>query len=117
MRVVLNGTTLYQLEPGKTLVIPLERNDARLVITDGFHISRPAKLHFTDADMAFFHVGCSLPDRVLVAGALVSVLFFALGGVTAQLVFKVFGALPPVYAILSFFLDRQGFIRLEPLQA
>lgn len=115
IRAVVNGRFIFPLEGKKPLTIPLAENEPRLVITDGFHITRPLKLVYRDLNVFCFEVDCVVSNRSLVAGAGAMLLAFLAGLLTGFLLFKIISFLPVVYLLLYYYLNRRDFIRLRPV--
>ncbi len=63
LKAIVNGSIIYPLPDSKPVFISVTDDKPRIVITDGFHISKPLTLVFEDADVAGFKVVCVLNDR------------------------------------------------------
>lgn len=116
LRAVVNGREIYPLPDSKPVIIPVAANNPRIVITDGFHITRPLKLVFGDQPTCYFKVGCAINDYQLAVGFLILAGLYLGGFFTGLLVMKVLSFFPLVYLLLFYYLNRKDFIRLEPLQ-
>ena len=115
LRAVVNGQEIYPLPDSRPVIIPVRENNPRIVITDGFHISRPKKLVFDSAGSCFFRVACALGDiQLAVGGGLLAGLYLA-GFWTGWLVLKVFSFLPLVYGVMFYYLNRKDFLKLVPV--
>lgn len=91
------------------------RNNPRIVITDGYHITTPLKLVYREVNIYCFKVDCAISDQQLIAGAVVLAAFFTGGFVTGMLVLKVFSFIPLIYLVFFYYLNRKEFIRLVPV--
>jgi len=115
LRAVVNGKEIYPLPDSRPVVIPVMENNPRIVITDGFHITQPLKLVFTDLHTYCFKVGCAIGDYQLAAGFLLLSGLYLGGFLSGLLVLKVLSFFPLVYGVLFYYLNRRDFIRLEPV--
>jgi hypothetical protein len=115
IRAVVNGREIYPLQDSQPIIIPVQENNPRIVITDGYHITRPLKLVYKDLHTYGFKVVCAISDRQLytVIG-LLAVLYLS-GFYTDLLVLKVFSFLPVIYLLMFYYLNRREFIRLIPV--
>jgi hypothetical protein len=115
LRAIVNGTDIYPLNTTKPVVIPVYANNPRLVITDGFHFTRPLKLVYRELPIYCFKVVCPVSDLQLLAGfIMLSVLY--LGGLfSGMLVLKVFSFIPLIYLVMFYYLNRGDFLKLVPV--
>lgn len=111
----MNGTNIYPLVNTKPVVIPVEENNPRVVITDGFHITKPLKLVYKEMNIYCFKVACAISDRQLLWGFIALSAFYLSGYYTGMLVLKVFSFIPVLYLVLFYYLNREQFIRLVPV--
>ena len=93
----------------------MQENNPRIVITDGYHITKPLKLVYKDIHIYCFHVVCAISDRQLLGGFIVLAGLYLSGFYTGQLVLKVFSFVPLIYLLLVYYLNRKEFIRLVPV--
>lgn len=99
----------------KPVVIPVMENNPKMVVTDGYHITRPLKLVYKDLHTYCFKVGCAISDLKLAVGfGLLAVLY--LGGLyTGLLPLKIFSFFPLIYLLMFYYLNRKEFIRVIPV--
>jgi hypothetical protein len=115
VRAVVNGLQIYPLVDLKPIIITVEDNNPRLVITDGYHISTPLKLVYKEIDTYCFKVECTVSDKQLyMALGLLSILYLS-GFFTNLLPLKVFSFFPILYLLLSYYLNKKGFFKLVPV--
>lgn len=112
---IVNGKEIYPLLDTKPVVIPVQENNPKIVITDGYHITKPLKLVYKDLHTYCFHVVCTISDRQLLAGFIVMTVLYLSGFYTGLLVLKVFSFLPIIYLLLFYYLNQREFIRLVPV--
>lgn len=90
-------------------------NNPRLVITDGYHITKPLKLVYKDLHTYCFKVTCPINDRQLLIGFIALVVAYLSGLYTGLLILKVFSFLPLVCLVMFYYMNREEFIRLVPV--
>ncbi|MFZ9388218.1 MAG: hypothetical protein ACO25B_10080 [Chitinophagaceae bacterium] len=116
LRAVVNGREIYPLPDSRPVIIPVHENNPRIVITDGFHITRPVKLVFGSSGTCFFKVVSSLGDGHLAIGLGVMAFAYLGGFLTGLLFLKVFSFLPLVYLVMYYYLNRKDFLKLVPVE-
>ena len=111
----MNGRQIYPLANTKPVVIPVRENNPRVVITDGYHFTRPLKLLYNELPVYCFSVVCAISDKQL-AGVFGLLTGLYLGGFfTGLLVLKVLSFFPVLYLVLFYYLNRKEFIKLVPV--
>jgi hypothetical protein len=115
LRAVVNGKEIYPLPDSKPIIIPVQENNPRIVITDGFHITKPLKLVYRDLHTYCFKVVCAISDGQLAAGFILLAGLYLGGFYTGQLILKVFSFFPLVYLLLFYYMNRKDFLRLVPV--
>jgi hypothetical protein len=115
IRAIVNGKEIYPLLNTKPIVISVQENNPRIVITDGFHYTRPMKLVYKDLHTYCFNVVCAVSDRQLLAGFILLAVSYLAGLYSGILVFKVFSFLPIIYLLFFYYLNRKEFILLKPV--
>jgi hypothetical protein len=115
IRAIVNGREIYSLQNSRPVVIPVSENNPKIVITDGYHITKPLKLVYKDLHTYCFKVSCAINDIQLLIG------FFLLAGMylggiyTGMLILKVFSFFPLIYLLTFYYLNRKDFIKLVPV--
>ena len=115
IRAVVNGKEIYPLLNTKPVVIPVPENNPRIVVTDGYHITKPLKLVYNDLHIYCFKVACAISDWQLLAGFLVLSILYLTGMFTGIMPIKIFSFLPLVYLLTFYYLNRKDFIILIPV--
>ena len=115
IRAVVNGKEIYPLLNTKPVVIPVPENNPRIVVTDGYHITKPLKLVYNDLHIYCFKVSCAISDRQLLGGFLVLAILYLTGMFTGIMPIKVFSFLPLIYLVMFYYLNRKDFIKLIPV--
>lgn len=115
IRAIINGKEIYPLINTKPVLIPVLKNNPKLVITDGYHITRPLKLTYKDQNTyCYFDVACAISDWQLFWGFIALSGFYLSGFATGILMLKIFSFLPIIYLLTFYYLNRKDFIRLIP---
>jgi len=115
IRAIVNGRQIYPLSNTKPVVIPVSENNPKVVITDGYHFTRPMKLKYNELPVYCFNVVCAISDKQLL-GVLSLLTGLYLGGFfTGLLVLKVLSFLPLLYLVSFYYLNRKEFIKLVPV--
>lgn len=115
IRAVVNGKDIYPLPDTKPVVIAVQDNNPRIVITDGFHITRPLKLVYKDMPVTCFKVSCSVNDLQLGIGFGLLVASYLGAILTGLFVLKLLSFLPLVYLLIFYYLNREDFLKLVPV--
>ncbi len=115
LRVIINGKEIYPLLTTKPVVIPVGENKPRVVVTDGYHFTRPLKLIYKELPVYCFKVVCAINDVQLLVGFFLTAGLYLSGFYTGQLVFKVFSFLPIIYLLMFYYMNRKDFLKLVPV--
>ena len=115
LRAIVNGREIYPLPNSKPVVIPIEENNPRVVITDGYHFTKPLKLVYKDLHIYCFKVVCAINDLQLLIGFLLLAGLYLGGIYTGMLALKVFSFLPIIYLLTFYYMNRKDFIKLVPV--
>ena len=115
IRAVVNGKEIYPLPNTKPVVIPVSQNNPRIVVTDGYHITKPLKLVYNDLHICCFKVSCAISDAQLLIGFLVLAILYLTGMFTGITPIKVLSFLPLIYLVMFYYLNRKEFLRLIPV--
>jgi hypothetical protein len=115
IRVIVNGKEIYPLLNTRPVVIPVPENNPKIVVTDGFHITKPLKLVYKDVPVCCFRISCAISDRQLLVGFLVLAILYLTGMFTGIMPIKVFSFLPLIYLVMFYYLNRKEFLRLVPV--
>lgn len=99
----------------RPVVIPVFENNPRIVVTDGYHITKPLKLVYKDLHTYCFRVSCTISDLHLIIGFGVLAVLYLSGMFTGLMPLKLFSFLPLIYLLGFYYLNRKEFIRLVPV--
>ncbi len=115
VRVIVNNENIYSLNNDQPVVIPVDINYPRLVVTDGFHYSRPLELIYDEPSYYRLDVSCAINDLQLLGGAFFLVLFYLLGFATGVWIFKMLSFVPILLFLFYYYVNRKQFIQLKPV--
>ena len=93
-------------------MIPLEKDKPRIVVTDGFHFTKPMELNFKQPAYFNFNVVCAIDDFQLLAALLILAIFFMLGFLTGFFILKVLSFTPILWVLFYYYFNRKNFIRI-----
>ncbi|RYZ62744.1 MAG: hypothetical protein EOO14_01375 [Chitinophagaceae bacterium] len=113
LRLVVNGMHIYHLRKNRPILVTMPANPSRIVVTDGFHITRPMELRYRQ-QVAHFAVACAVNNDVLVGGAIFMLMFFAMGATSGMFVLQLFSLLPIATMLFLYYIKRQEFIQVRP---
>ncbi len=114
VRVVVNNKQIYSLPDSKPVVIALNDDHSEVVVTDGFHISKPLELRFERPSYYNLRLVCAISDLQLLGGFLFLALFYLLGFATGFFLLKLFSFAPILFFLFWYYFNRKNFLRLIP---
>lgn len=114
MRVVVNNRHIYSLLNSEPVVIALNEDHPGIVVTDGFHISKPLELHFERPGYIHLRLVCAISDMQLLGGSLFLAFFYLLGLGTGFLLLKLLSFFPILIFLFWYYINRKDFLRLIP---
>ena len=115
LRVVVNGQQIYPLVKNKPVVIDMPTNPTKLVITDGFHITTPINVTYSQKHARYFTIVCVIEDAQLVVGFLLIAVLYAMGFTSGIVFLQVLSFIPILYFLFIYYINRKEFIRICPL--
>ncbi len=113
LRVIINGKDIYTLVKGEKLVIPLTENNPKIVLTDGYHITKPLELVFHHIHTYYFRVVCVIDNYQLVAGIAATIIIYLLGLLTGFLAIKLVSFFPIFYFLFFYYIRRKDFLQIH----
>jgi hypothetical protein len=115
LRAIVNGKDIYPLQNTKPVVIPVDENNPRVVITDGYHFTKPLRLVYKELPVYCFKVVCAINDLQLLIGFLLLAGLYTGGLYSGMLIMKVFSFIPLIYLLMFYYMNRKDFIKLVPV--
>ena len=113
LRAIIDNKDIYPLLNRKRIIIPVEKNNFSMVITDGFHITRSLQLSYDQPGYFNFEVTCIVDDLALLGGTLVLTIFYLLGLFTGFLILKLLSFLPVIGLLFFYYIKRKNFLKLR----
>ena len=113
VRVIVNNKEIYPLTNEDPVVIEVYDKHPRIVVTDGFHFTKPIDLNYTQPSYYHFKVVCSIDDMQLLGNVFVLIVFYLLGFFTGSFVLKLLSFLPIFYLLFAYYIDRRSFIQIK----
>lgn len=114
IRVIVDGMVIYPLERGKPIMVPLKAARPRIVITDGYHYTKPQELVLQHIYIYYYKVVCTIEDDQLLVGAVLLALFYTAGLTSDLLLLKIMSFLPLLYFLYVYYKNRNTFLKLLP---
>lgn len=115
IRAIVNGTDIYPLSDSRPVVITVDANNPKVVITDGFHFTKPVELVFHHLNTYYFKVVCVIDDMQLLAGSILLVVLYLLGFFTGVFILKLISFFPILYFLFLYYINRKDFIQITPV--
>jgi len=114
VRVVVNNKIIYPLPWNKPVIVALDEDHPQIVLTDGFHFSKPRRLHFGQPGYFNFTVETALSDwRLFKTGVALSFLY--LWATLSKFLYLKIACIviPLVLLLVIYYLKRDSFLRME----
>lgn len=112
IRVVVNNQDIYPLPDTRPVIIPVEKDYPEIVVTDGFHFTKPLELAFRQPSYFNFDVVCAIDDMQLLGASVLLVVFYLLGFLTGLFFLKLVSFAPVGWFLFYYYIRRRDFIRL-----
>jgi hypothetical protein len=111
---VIDGQDIYQLDKKRSNLLEVHHNNPKLVISDGYHITKPLELVYHHLHTYYFKVECGINDYQLFYGVFIMAILFPIGYFTQLLAIQIASALPVLYFLYLYYINRKNFIVLRP---
>jgi hypothetical protein len=113
IRIIVNGNQIYPVKQGERLVITVEENNPKIVVTDGFHFTQPLELVFHHLHTYYFKIICAIDNTQLLAGFGVIIFLNLVGFVTGIFIIKLVSLFPILYFLFLYYINRKDFIQIQ----
>jgi hypothetical protein len=113
VRVIVNNKEIYPLNNTEPVVIEVQENHPKVVVTDGYHFTKPVDLTYKQPSYYHFKVVCAIDDMQLLGNFFVLILFYLLGFFTGVFILKLLSFLPILYLLFAYYIDRNSFIQIR----
>ena len=115
VKLVVNGTNIYNLRCNKPVVIHLPENPSKIVLTDGYHITPPVDIPYIKKERHYYVVACAIENDALIGTFISMLLLFSMGLSSGAFILIFIGMAPLVYILYLYYLKREEFFRLKPI--
>lgn len=95
------------------MVIEVQDNRSKIVVTDGYHFTKPIELFYKQPSYYHFKVVCAIDDMQLLGNCFILVLFYLLGFMTNVFILKLLSFVPVVYLLFAYYIDRKAFLQIR----
>ena len=95
------------------MVIEAEGEHPEIVVTDGYHFTKPVELSYNGPGYYHFKVVCAIDDMQLAGNIFILALFYLLGFLTNVFILKLISFLPVLYLLFAYYIDRKSFLRIQ----
>lgn len=113
IRVIVNNKDIYQLVSNQPVVIEVANTHPKIVVTDGFHFTKPIELNYKEPSYYHFKVVCSIDDIQLIGNFIVLTFFYLLGFFSGVFIIKLISFLPILYLLFAYYIDRKDFLQVK----
>lgn len=113
IRVIVNNKDIYPLLNTGPVVIPVEEDHPKIVITDGFHFTKPIELVFKQPAYFNFDVVCAIDDLQLLTASVMLIVLYLLGFLTGLFILKLLSFTPIAWFLFYYYINRKDFIRVK----
>jgi hypothetical protein len=116
IRVVVNDKEIYPLISEEPVIIALDKDFPRIVITDGFHFTPPVKLEYKQPGYFNFKIGCILNDIQLSIAGILLIILYLLGFSTGFFFIKILSFAPLLLVIFFYYFNRKKFLQITQVK-
>ena len=109
----MNNKEIYPLNNTEPVIIEIKDNHPRVVVTDGYHFTKPIDLTYKQPSYYHFKVVCAIDDMQLLGNFFILALFYLLGFFTGVFILKLLSFLPILYLLFAYYMDRNSFIQIR----
>lgn len=93
----------------------VQSNNPTIVITDGYHFTKPVELVYHHLDTYYFKVVCVIGDVQLLAGFLLLIVLYLVGFASGVFAPKLLSFLPILYFLFYYYVNRREFLQVTPV--
>jgi len=113
VQVVVNNREIYPLLSDKPVLIEADKDTVKIVVSDGFHFTRPIELKYSQPSYYHFKIVSPVNDLQLLGGAFVMFFLYLLGFITGFLLIKLLSFTPILLLLIIYYLNRRSFIQVR----
>lgn len=105
---------IYALRKNKPLIISVPTNPSRIVVSDGFHITKPLNVTYGTNRTHYFKIACAVADDQLLVGFVIMILLYAAGATSGIILLQLMSLAPILFFLFLYYINRKEFIRIQP---
>jgi hypothetical protein len=113
VQVIVDAKQIYPLYNDQPVLIEVQDNHTKIVVSDGFHFTKPIELNYSQPSFYHFKVVSPINDLQLLGGAFVMIFFYLLGFLTGLLLIKLISFIPILLLLAIYYFNRKSFIQLK----
>jgi len=113
VQVIVDNKEIYPLYNDQPVLIEVQDNRTKIVVSDGFHFTKPIELNYTQPSFYYFKVVSPVNDLQLLGGAFIMIFFYLLGFITGLLLIKLISFIPIFLLLAIYYFNRKSFIQLK----
>jgi len=113
VQVIVDNKEIYPLYNDQPVLIEVQDNRTKIVVSDGFHFTKSIELNYSQPSFYYFKVVSPVNDLQLLGGAFVMIFFYLLGFVTGLLLIKLISFIPIFLLLAIYYFNRKSFIQLR----
>jgi hypothetical protein len=113
IKVIINGQNIYALTHNDKLIITLNENNPKVVVTDGYHYTKPLELVYHHIHTYYFRVVCIIDNPQLAVGVAMIIICYLLGIATGFFIVKLFSFFPILYFLFIYYINRKDFLQIR----
>jgi len=103
------------LVKNKPIVVTIPTNPSRIVVTDGFHITKPLELTYSYTKTYYFKVVCGIENDQLLVGTIIGVIIYMMGVTSGLILLQILSISPILYFLFLYYIKRKEFIQIRPV--
>lgn len=113
IRVVVDDKNIYMIEKKKLMLISLPADYSKIVVTDGFHYTKPLEIVHNNMYTYYCKIECAIDDAQLIVGTVILSLIYAAGLTSGIFFLKLLSFLPVFYFLFLYYINRKEFLRIQ----
>jgi hypothetical protein len=111
----VNGTYIYVLAKNKPIIVSIPTNPSKIVVTDGFHITKPLEVTYSHRHTYYFQIVCGIQNDQLLVGTIIGALVYMMGATSGMIFLQILSVAPIIYFLFLYYIKRGEFIQIRPV--
>jgi hypothetical protein len=113
VRAIINGSSIYLLEKNRSVIVDVHSARSTIVVTNGYHYTKPFQVANQQQRVCHFTVVCAIDDDRLLAGTILTCLFFLIGLTSGIVLIKLLSFVPTIYFLYLYYINKKEFIQIK----